>query len=269
MRRYKQTPEEEGLIVDLATHLPDSDVNHLLLPGARTLTSLLSIVRTNVTVYERDSVLTRSHQSIMSYPQDLWFLAWLEPFTPQTCFVSCYIRPDKRHTKTAMAHFLTFLAIAFDHMNQTTIMGLTRPDLIDLHKRFGYTHSGTVPLDDDPRDVVYLHKTKYHQLRATDPLWQYAYAVPYPESDAASQGAPPWAEEKATPNSPTQPSTSQTNSQPSPNSSSKTPDPPEISYCEISSLPSPPAASAPTTKLQKALDQELEAAMEWADNPKP
>ena len=88
----------------------------------------------------------------------IWFAAWLEPVMSGAYF-GLWIREDRRHSKLALVAFEESLSIAFTIF--PVLIGVTRqPDLIDGHKRLGYTLLGQIPYLWDDTDVYIMFITK-------------------------------------------------------------------------------------------------------------
>lgn len=86
-----------------------------------------------------------------------WLAAWFEQ-----CFDGAYLglwgARSMRHTKEGIRAVCAVIDAGLEH--RCCILGTTRPELIDDHKRLGYTELGTVPALWDSRDVCWVYVTR-------------------------------------------------------------------------------------------------------------
>lgn len=89
----------------------------------------------------------------------LWYAAMVTPIFAGAEF-DMWIRPDKRASKEWLESMFEALEFGFDRYG--TLIGLTaHEDLLDAHKRLGYTIVGKVPnLWDGERDLWVMYVTK-------------------------------------------------------------------------------------------------------------
>lgn len=72
----------------------------------------------------------------------IWFAAWMRQTRATIVELSVWIRPDRRRSKTALLAMETVCARALKLYS--TVIGLSRIELLSTHERLGYRHVGTI-----------------------------------------------------------------------------------------------------------------------------
>ena len=86
-----------------------------------------------------------SHECGLVFQDDadgIWFAAWLKPTHPKVVELSVWVRGDRRHTRAALLAMETVCARALKLYS--TVIGLSRTELLSMHQRLGYRHVGTI-----------------------------------------------------------------------------------------------------------------------------
>lgn len=72
----------------------------------------------------------------------IWFAAWVRQVLPKVAEVGMWVRKDCRQRREGLLAQETAIARVLNLYS--TILGLSRPSLISIHKRLGYRHVGTL-----------------------------------------------------------------------------------------------------------------------------
>jgi hypothetical protein len=72
----------------------------------------------------------------------IWFAAWMLQTRPSIVELSVWVRKDKRFAKAMLLAMETVCARAL--RLYSTVIGISRIELLSIHRRLGYRHVGTI-----------------------------------------------------------------------------------------------------------------------------
>lgn len=141
---------------------PDKDLrllrwySHLVTSGdiARTFAAGMEVPSVFLAYFQPPKVLALDFDA----DGEIWFAAWLEPFM-QTAFFSLWCRADHRHGKGLLVNTEEAIRVSLEAFPM--LLGVTpHENLLDEHRRGGYTVLGKVPGLLDGKDAYALYITR-------------------------------------------------------------------------------------------------------------